>query len=209
MLAVQGRKHSLFLGIESRAVELYHFSDVGDIEVFVPRAPLRHPHAEPLVYAMSEWESPLYLFPRDCPRIATWVTGETTEADCEDFFARGPARIKCFIDRGFELRWRTGLIYRYTFDSEGFENCHDYGDWICRTAQRPIRVELIDNLPAAAEMHGMLVEVVDSLVDLGHRVYDFTAMRWTTTLHVSMVRMGLLPGWEHSTSKPVRTGVKH
>jgi len=186
-------------------VKLYHFSDVGDIEVFIPRAPLRHPHAEPLVYAMSEGESPLYLFPRDCPRISTWVTGETSEAERKLFFASGPARIKSFIDRASEAHWRTGQIYRYTFDAEGFEDCQGYGDWISRSTQRPIHVELIDNLPVAAEKHGMSVDVVDSLVDLGHRLYDYAAMRWTTTLHVSMVRMGLLPGWDHSTSKPVWT----
>ncbi len=173
--------------------------------MFIPRAPLRHPHAEPLVYAIGEPESPLYLFPRDCPRIATWLTSETSASDREHFCANATARIKSYIDRAFESQWRTGQIYRYTFDAEGFEDCHDYGDWISRTVRHPIHVELIDNLPAAAEMHGMSVEVVDSLVDLGHRLHDFSAMRWTTTLHVSMVRMGLLPGWEHSTSKPVWT----
>jgi len=174
--------------------------------VFIPRAPLRHPHAEPLVYAISESESPLYLFPRDCPRIATWVASETSESDREQFFVNGTARIKSFIDRAFESQWRTGQIYRYTFDAAGFEDCRGYGDWISRTVQHPIHVELIDNLPAAAEMQGMSIDVVDSLVALGHRLYDFSAMRWTTTLHVSMVRMGLLPGWDHSTSKPVWAG---
>ncbi len=188
-------------------MKLYHFSGRGDIDVFVPRAPLRHPHAEPLVYAISEQESPLYLFPRDCPRIATWVTEETSEGEREQFYAEGAARIKSFIDRSCETAWRTGGIYRYAFSSDGFEDCQGYGDWISRTVQYPVDVELIGDLPHAGEEHGMSVEIVDSLVSLGQRLYDFTTMKWTTTLHVSMVRMGLLPGWEHSTSKPVWTGV--
>lgn len=187
-------------------MKLYHFSDRGDIDVFVPRAPLKHPHAEPLVYAMSERESPLYLFPRDCPRISTWVTPETSEDERDQFYAEGAARIKSFIDRAYETAWRTGRIYRYTFSADGFEDCQGYGDWISRTVQHPIEVELIPNLADAAEEHGMSVEVVDSLVSLGQRLHDFATMRWTTTLHVSMVRMGLLPGWEHATSKPVWTG---
>jgi len=187
-------------------MKLYHFSERGDIDVFVPRAPLRHPHAEPLVYTMQAVESPLYLFPRDCPRISTWVTDDTSESDRELFILSGTARIRSFIDRTFESQWRNGQIYRYTFDAEGFENCQGYGDWVSRSTQRPIGVELIDDLPAAAEAHGMSVEVVDSLVDLGHELHDYTTKQWTTTLHVSMVRMGLLPGWENSTSKPVWTG---
>ena len=155
---------------------------------------------------MNERESPLYLFPRDCPRIATWVTHDTSEIDREQFYANGPARIKSCIDRTHEAAWRNGSIYRYSFDSEGFEDCHGYGDWISRTVQHPLEVELIDDLPAAAESCGMSVEIVDSLVALGRQLHDYKAMKWTTTLHVSMVRMGLLSGWEHSVTKPVFRG---
>ena len=186
-------------------MRLYHFSERGDIDVFVPRAPLRHPDSEPLVYAMNEWNSPLYLFPRDCPRISTWVTGETTEEHRREFNEKGPARIKSYIDRTTEDFWKNGHVYRYTFDPDGFIDGQDYGVWVSRTTKIPLGVELIDNLPLAAEQHGMSVEVVDSLVDLGHALHDYQSNTWTTTLHVSMVRMALLPGWNHAPSRPIRT----
>ena len=142
---------------------------------------------------------PLYFFPRDCPRIVTWVTDETSDEDRQSF---GRTKFRAYIDRSCEDSWRTGHIYRYTFDANGFEDCHGYGDWISRQTQTPLDVQLLNELPTAAALHGMSVEIVDSLVDLGHKFYDFEAKGWTTTLHVSMVRMGLLPAWDHAPSKP-------
>ena len=56
---------------------LYHFSDDPSITRFVPRPVLvpatRPPGSDwlngPLVWAIDEWHQPMYLFPRDCPRI--------------------------------------------------------------------------------------------------------------------------------------------
>ncbi len=168
----------------------------------MPRAPLRHPDTEPLVYAMTEAQSPIYLFPRDCPRIATWVAETTSADDAERFQAAGPARIKSYIDRGDESAWRGGQIYRYTFDSDGFEDGQDYGNWVSRSPQTPRSVELITDLPAFASEMGMSVQVVDSLADLGRELFDFEAGHWRTTLHVSMIRMNLLSGWNHRPAKP-------
>lgn len=71
------------------AGELYHFSEEPTIGLFDPRAvtkaSARPPGREwlngPLVWAIDDWHAPMYLFPRDCPRILIWPLPETTEED--------------------------------------------------------------------------------------------------------------------------------
>ncbi|MFX9058264.1 DUF6886 family protein, partial [Acinetobacter baumannii] len=57
-------------------MRLFHFSDRADIREFSPRPPLRHPSARPYVYAIDERYTSLYLFPRECPRIAVCADSE-------------------------------------------------------------------------------------------------------------------------------------
>jgi hypothetical protein len=35
----------------------------------------------PLVWAIDAWHQPMYLFPRDCPRILYWPLATTNAAD--------------------------------------------------------------------------------------------------------------------------------
>ena len=66
-------------------MRLFHFSDDPAIARFEPRAVLvpspRAPGREwlngPLVWAIDEPHQPMYLFPRDCPRILLWPRPET------------------------------------------------------------------------------------------------------------------------------------
>lgn len=185
-------------------MRLFHFSDRDDIELFSPRPPKRHPDAEAFVYAIDEWHSPNYLFPRDCPRIGVWPTESTSTDDRDTFQAFSTGRMKFWIDAQFKSAWRKGSIYRYEFDAKAdFIDCHDHGVWVSRETIRPITQELIVDLPGAAKSAGVEVEVVPSLVDVARRFYDFEAKVFTTTLHVSMIRMSLLPNWELAKGKPV------
>ena len=63
---------------------LYHFSEDPSIERFVPHVPVTNLQHAPAVWAIDAEHSPLYWFPRDCPRAAVWnvtgaVLGETGE----------------------------------------------------------------------------------------------------------------------------------
>jgi len=69
-------------------MRLFHFSDDPRIEVFEPRSPrvlAVRPSGQqwlngPLVWAIDESHSILYLFPRECPRVVIWPTRQTTDA---------------------------------------------------------------------------------------------------------------------------------
>ena len=70
-------------------MRLFHFSDDPDIAQFEPRpvrVPVERPAGRewlngPLVWAIDDWHQPLYLFPRECPRILLWPTSRTTKQD--------------------------------------------------------------------------------------------------------------------------------
>lgn len=186
-------------------MNLYHFSERDDITTFVPRAPLRHPETEPLVFAIDGWHSGLYLFPRDCPRIGVWPVPATTPEHCELFIEWTSSRMLLFIDETSEDSWRTGQVVRYSFLPDGFEDCENHGCWVSRSPQEWVSRETLTDLPASCAHSDVDVRVVPSLVETAQGLFDFAAGHFTTTLHVSMVRCSLLPGWPGSGGSPVRS----
>jgi len=72
-----------------RDPRLFHFSELGSIEKFIPKAvdvPSPRDIGQewlngPLVWATDEEHQATYLFPRDCPRILMWQTTATTDQD--------------------------------------------------------------------------------------------------------------------------------
>ncbi|MDF2901263.1 MAG: hypothetical protein K0Q62_1322, partial [Phenylobacterium sp.] len=87
-------------------MRLFHFSDDPAIERFEPRPVLvpsaRAPGREwlngPLVWAIDEPHQPMYLFPRDCPRILLWPRPDTTAQDLERWWGGSPCRIIAHVE---------------------------------------------------------------------------------------------------------------
>ena len=102
---------------------LFHFSCDPAIELFVPRAvrtpakrPLGHEWLNgPLVWAIDDWHQPMYLFPRDCPRILLWRTPSTVAGPCPEP-SKGPG--------GFRRGYST-LVKRRSLgnDDHGNQSC--------------------------------------------------------------------------------------
>ena len=166
-------------------MQLYHFSEEGDIALFTPRPPLRQPDAEPFVYAIDAWHSPLYLFPRDCPRIGVW--------DDE-----GESQI--FIDESWLERWLQATIFRYDLPPDSFADCSDHGVWVSKAEVRPIGLDRLTNLP---DLCPWPVQVVPSLTAKAKELYDFGTRQFLYQGHVSMIRMSNLPDWPLGPGIPV------
>lgn len=182
---------------------LYHFSDRDGISVFKPRAPLRHPDSEPLVYAIDEWHSALYLFPRDCPRIAIWPVDESSEEDREAYLGWTRSRILAFIEEGQEPDWRTRELYRYEFDpKDGFFDTGCIGVWTSRDDVVPLGMKRLADLPGECARADVEVVLVKSLVETAQRFFDFAREEFTTSLHVSMIRTSAIPDWPSPVTKP-------
>ncbi len=177
-------------------MNLFHYSEEPNIARFVPRAPLAHPDAEPLVYAIDAEHSPLYYFPRDCPRVCLWLLPTTTPEDRERYFTHVSASKIIAIESGWLPRLQNTTLYRYTFDSREFVATGDHGVYVSCLTVSPLRIEPMDNLLEHLANADVEIRITPSLVPLGRAVIE-------TTLHFSLIRMRNAQGWEGAKGTPV------
>lgn len=177
-------------------MRLFHFSDDPDIAIFEPRPVLvpsqRRAGEEwlngPLVWAIDTWHQPMYLFPRECPRILLWPTPRTTEEDRRLWWGDSRARIIAYVERGWFERLEAESVFRYEFGDVGFENLNDAGMWVSRTPVTPNSVSRLDDLPHELEAQDVELRVLDRLVPLRNV--------WNSSLHASGVRLRNAEGWD-------------
>lgn len=185
------------------SLRLFHFSDRPDIAVFEPqpvRVPAeRRPGQEwlngSLVWAIDEWHEPLYLFPRECPRILLWPTERTTAEDRARWFGESTARMIAFVEQRRVGSLATESVYRYEMPAASFEDIGDAGMWVSREAVKPLRTDTFSNLPTELAARDVELRVCELLLPLKGL--------WQTTLHASGIRLRNVdgwgnPGWPHS-----------
>lgn len=176
-------------------MRLFHFSERGDIRAFHPR-PVETPSGRkpgmewlngPLVWAIDAWHQPLYLFPRDCPRIVVWSVEGSTPRDWTAWCGGSAARMVAFVEREWSASVSRGAIHRYQLPPEKFRSLDDAGMWVSASTVDPLAVELIGDLPAALQAQDVDLRAVD---DLG-------ALRgiWSSTLHASGIRLRNARTW--------------
>jgi hypothetical protein len=172
---------------------LFHFSDRPDIACFMPRPTVAARPAGrewlngPLVWAIDEWHSPLYFFPRDCPRILWWPTPATTAADVARWCGASTARMTACVEQAWLEPLRSATLYRYRLPSAGFEDLGDAGMWVSHGAVSPAGVDTITDLPAVLAAADVELRVLPSLLPLRDA--------WSTSLHVSGIRLRNAAGW--------------
>ena len=173
-------------------MRLFHFSEEGSIARFTPRpvaVPSTRPPGQkwlngPLVWAIDEAHQPLYLFPRDCPRLLVWPVAGTMEHDRERWRAlceREATRFVAFIEEGWAERLSAAYLYRYELPAHRFESLADSGMWVARHAAEPVAVEQLDDLRACLAAAQVELRTVRSFSSLAHLL--------RTSLHVSAIRM--------------------
>ncbi|RKN85573.1 hypothetical protein D7M11_07765 [Paenibacillus ginsengarvi] len=129
------------------SVELYHFSEEPNIEVFRPRPAPAFPHLPPVVFALDRERSPHYFFPRDCPRVIYWKADWTTEEDAKAFLANTVAEKVVVVESGWLDRIRETKLYMYTFAGDSFEMMDgSAGYYVSRETVVPVKVELVGDL---------------------------------------------------------------
>jgi hypothetical protein len=178
-------------------VRLFHFSDDPTIDRFVPRAvqvPSARPEGKgwlngPLVWAIDDWHAPLYLFPRDCPRIVMWRKPDTTEADLDRYWQARDCRMIAHIEWAWFERFRAARLYRYELPIDGFKDLGDVGMHVCRRAVGPLTVTPLGELANELRTASIELRVMESLLPLRRA--------WDTSLHVSGIRLRNAQGWEN------------
>jgi len=98
--------------------EVLHFSEDPSITVFEPHVAATARQAEPYVWAVDFDHSPSYWFPRDCPRILTWASTTTTQADRDRFLGRS-SRVHAIEYRWLQ-RMESVVLYAYRFSASVF-----------------------------------------------------------------------------------------
>lgn len=191
-------------------MRLYHFSDNPNIEVFEPRpvrTPVERPAGQewlngPLVWAIDDRHSFLYLFPRECPRILVWPTPYTTSHDVDRWLGPTDAAAVAFIEAAWFARLCQAMIYRYEMPPGSFENVGEIGMWVSRGLVRPAGVHRLSNLHERLEEGRIDLRVMERLTPLR----DI----WKSTLHVSGIRLRNAlgwgkPGWPHSKPRLIKS----
>src|SRR5262245_11011163 len=121
---------------------LFHFSEDASIDVFEPR-PVRVPSPRaagmewlngPLVWAIDDWHQPMYLFPRDCPRILMWPKDDTSDHDIAGFIGATSARIVAYVERRWLPALQAQKLYRYELPVSAFKSLDDAGMWVASAA---------------------------------------------------------------------------
>lgn len=179
-------------------MRLFHFSESGDIEQFVPR-PVFQPASrapgsewlnEPLVWAIGEERQYLYLFPRDCPRVVLWPTDKTTTDDRDKWFGDVPGNTVAVAY--IEDRWLESMecttVFRYDMPEDTFLDLKDAGMHVSRSVVVPASVTKITNLRAALFGCHAQLKAVPSLAPF--------KTAWESTLHVSGIRLRNAASWQ-------------
>jgi hypothetical protein len=168
---------------------LYHFSEDPTIDRFVPRTPTHRPDVAPLVWAIDEWHAPMYLFPRDCPRILLWQLPTTTKEDAERWFGASEARMIAHLEYAWLERMHSVPIYRYTLPPDTFVSLDDAGMHVSRETIAPMSIQPVGDLVAALRAASVELRLMERLTPLRGV--------WDTSLHASGIRLRNAQGWEY------------
>ncbi len=127
---------------------VYHYSEDGTIRRFAPHVPQSNPGHPASVWAIDAAHSPLYWFPRYCPRNSVWARNDSEQARFTELFESEATRIVA-AETDWMERVRDGKLYRYVFDAGEFQPWPEAdGQYITDQVAYPQRVELLDDLLA-------------------------------------------------------------
>ncbi len=153
---------------DSSVTTVYHYSEDGTLKRFAPHVPPTNPGHPPAVWAIDERHSPLYWFPRDCPRISVWAHNAEQQELLTEMFETEATRL-CAAETHWLLAVRDAKIYRYEFDANQFRPWADAdGQYISDDVVFPTRVEPMNDLlafHAAAQIELRFTPRLGSLMD--------------------------------------------
>jgi hypothetical protein len=125
---------------------LWHFSEEASLERFEPRVPTADPNVPPLVWAVDTRHSPMFWFPRDCPRGCVWPASTTTAEDRERFFGQSAATRIHVTESGWLERMVRCRLYAYRLPTEPFFAHTVGGYWVTDEAVDALERVVVDDL---------------------------------------------------------------
>jgi hypothetical protein len=163
-------------------LRLFHFSEDPAIVRFEPRL-LPTSNGEAVVWAIDEERAPLYLLPRDCPRVCFYAKPDSLREDVERFLGHTTARLVIAVESGWLDRIRSAQLFRYLLPANDFALVDSgAGYYVAHRAIEPLAVEPVGDLLEALTAANVEVRITPSLWPL----HDAVA---ASSLHFSMIRM--------------------
>jgi hypothetical protein len=152
-------------------VALWHFSEDGGIERFVPHVAKTSERSEALVWAIDDWHAPMYFTPRDCPRVCFWAGARTSAEDRERWLAGSTPRFVMVMESGWLERLRSAKLFRYRMPEATFELVDaTAGHHVSSVAVEPLGVEPVGDLLSAIAAAGVELRVAPRLGPLWLRI---------------------------------------
>ena len=154
-----------------RPFALWHFSEDPSLGVFQPRSAASAPEGPSLVWAVDTRHSPMFWFPRDCPRGCIWPVSATTAADRERFFGQSGASRVHVIEGGWLDRVRACRLYAYRLPADAFSP-HDQvgGHWVAERAVEAVERVTVDDVLARHAAAGIELRIAPSIWPFWRRV---------------------------------------
>ncbi len=179
-------------------MRLFHFSDDPSIDLFAPR-PVRVPSSRapgmewlngPLVWAIDDWHQPLYLFPRECPRILIWPGAKTSAQDRALWWGERSSRMLAHVESAWWDSLCAATLYRYELPAASFEPLNDAGMFVSRHPVAPLAMETIESLPSRLSACQVELKVMPSLSPL--------RAVWDSSMMASGIRLRNAQDWPDS-----------
>lgn len=127
---------------------VYHYSEDGSIRRFAPHVPPTNPGHPASVWAIDAAHSPIYWFPRNCPRLSVWARDAAQQSTLTELFETEGPRL-CAAETGWLERVRDARLYRYVFDAADFHPWAEAdGQYVAHDVVFPQQVEVVDDLLA-------------------------------------------------------------
>jgi hypothetical protein len=161
---------------------VYHFSEDGNIDRFVPRPAPSDPSRPPGVWAVGNEHAPLYWFPRHCPRVSVWGVGRAQLEVLRERFATDATRI-CAAETGWLDRIRVARLFRYEFDMAEFRPEREPGHFVAIEPVEPRAVVQLDDLLGLHASAGVELRIAPKLGTLMDQIlasglpYNFVRLR--------------------------------
>lgn len=176
---------------------LYHVSEDGGIDRFVPRPPPSTAPGIPddVVWAVDDVHLPNYLLPRDCPRV-TFRSGTSTTAEDRKAFGGEAATLGVVA---VEARWLDRIaacrLFLYRLPTKTFRVSDAIAGYhVSRLAVVPTAVTALTDLVGALRERHVELRVLEDLWHLHDAVI-------ASSLEYSIIRMrNAAP--RHATAKP-------
>lgn len=156
-------------------MRLFHVSEESNIELFVPRIPIREDmdKSKGLVQALTEEHLAQFLTPRDCPRVTYRITEKATQNDIEKFFSSS-SRYCIAIEHGWYEKMTSTILYVYEFNTANFYFDDYAGFYVSDQTEKPISITKYDDLFGELFKRNVEIRIINNLWPLADAVKKST-----------------------------------